>query len=314
MNEIVKYKNDLNNLLLPGFSDVELRLFFTICAKIRDRGSEDIELSLTEIRKLAGTKRNYTYKEYEGIVTEMFSKLLHTSFYYDNKKTGDEHVRGETNIFTHWELIGEDTIRVNVTPKFEYLFNQLESEFTRFELLEYVQLAGKYPKNLYRQLKQWRTVGRLKLKIEKLYALLDVPDTYQIKELTRRVLNPSVEKLNKLKSFSTLKYEYIRGGKGNQVKAVEFTWTPENPRLDAAIKKNLEKQEKPFRMSDYPEKRQDYIGSMQEAMDYAVLQQKMYFPELETDETPVETVPVVPKEGETYTEAIKRVMKELKKG
>ena len=78
---------------------------------------------------------------------------------------------------------------------------------------------------LYRQLKQWRTAGHYSVLVKDLRELLDVPDTYETKAITNRVLNSAVNKLRKLYSFRNLTYEYSYSGK--TAVRVKFDWDPE---------------------------------------------------------------------------------------
>ena len=45
--DLVKYHNDINTLKLGTFKEKELDVFFSILFKLRDKGTEPMELNIT---------------------------------------------------------------------------------------------------------------------------------------------------------------------------------------------------------------------------------------------------------------------------
>ena len=221
-NEVVIYNNDLNTIVFRNFTDIELRLFFAVCSKLRDKGSQEVTFTFDQLKELTKEKRHFTAKEYSDVMQSMYHKLIHLSYMYD-----DGHdIAGEFHIFEGYERsLQQQTFTISVSERYLYLFNELTANFTRFELQDMMSLQGKYAKHLFRLLKQWRTVGHFSILIKDLRVLLDVPETYETKSITDRVLNPSVNKLRKLHSFRNLTYHYSYSGK-TAIRAI-FEWDPE---------------------------------------------------------------------------------------
>ena len=152
----------------------------------------------------------------------MYRKLIKLSYFYNDGKD----VAGAFNLFQGYERsINEREVQIAVTPQFLHLFNSLEREFTRFELEEFVNIRGKYPKLLYRQLKQWRTVGHYSVLLKEFRELMDVPESYTTRDITKRIVVPSVNKLIKLREFHMLRYKYSY--KGKTAIRIVFDWYPE---------------------------------------------------------------------------------------
>ena len=63
-NEIVKYNNDFNNQALRNFSSEELNLLVTFFHKLREKGTDVIEYSFYELKKLIMLEKNMTVKEF----------------------------------------------------------------------------------------------------------------------------------------------------------------------------------------------------------------------------------------------------------
>ena len=56
MNEIVKYKNELNELNFYNLSAQDSNIFMVLCSKMRDKGTEKVTFTYQEIRELAKIK------------------------------------------------------------------------------------------------------------------------------------------------------------------------------------------------------------------------------------------------------------------
>lgn len=228
VKEVVRYNNKLNSIALTDFTDAEIKLFFAICSKLKYKGTDEITFTFDQLKELTNEKQHYTTAQYAELIQSMYSKLIHLTYTYSD---GENDIVGEFNLFEGYERsLNEKTITISVTKKFSFLFNELIAQFTRFELEEFVNLRGIYPKLLYRQLKQWRMVGHWSVPFDEFRRLMNVPDSYATKDITRRIIEPSVKKLSELKSFDDLKWEYSKA-KGKTVVRVIFDWKSQ-PQID----------------------------------------------------------------------------------
>ena len=220
--EVVKDNNRFNQVVFQNFTENELSLLMAICSKLRGKGTEPITLTFDQIKELTNEKQHYSAKAYAEMIDNMYRKLIKLSYFYNDGKD----VAGAFNLFQGYERsINEREVQIAVTPQFLHLFNSLEREFTRFELEEFVNIRGKYPKLLYRQLKQWRTVGHYSVLLKEFRELMDVPESYTTRDITKRIVVPSVNKLIKLREFHMLRYKYSY--KGKTAIRIVFDWYPE---------------------------------------------------------------------------------------
>lgn len=233
--EVVKYNNQLNQISFSGsnITDNLLKLFFTIVAKIRNNGTEEVEISFDELKQLTADKTHYTNQEYKDLILKLYGILLRLTIKFDDGITF-----GEQHIFIGYESsLKDEVIRIKCTEAAQKLFNDIEYNFTRFELKEFVNLPGIYTKQLYRLLKQYRHLGNCSILIKDLRSFLDIPEKYQTREITRRIITPSINTLSKeIKEFEDLRFEY--GYKGKFAIRVKFTWTPEKRYKYSAEKSN----------------------------------------------------------------------------
>ena len=210
-NEIVKFSNQFNNQALRKFTALDLDVLMTICAKMRDQGTGQVEFSFDELRKLARVKKNLTNKQVAKQVIEVNDRLLALRFrFVDGSKTI------QFALFSYFETDEEAaTLTVAVNERFEFLLNELTSQFTRFELAEFTDLKSSYAKEFYRRAKQFRKTGVWKIGIDDFRRLLDVPKSYRVSDLNRFVLKPILEELKPLMHLKVeRRYAKKDGGRG----------------------------------------------------------------------------------------------------
>ena len=222
-NEIVKYNNFMNNLSLGTLGQGELDLLMTICAKIRDLGTDEVEFTFGEIRGLAELKNCDSRERFIKAISSLNKKLINISGHIDNEE--------EEVFFTLFNelktLKNEGLLKVSVNPKYSFVLNELTANFTVFELKEFVNLKSKYSKNLFRLLKQfdnidscWRTFN-----VDDLREKLGCPKNYANKRFVAEILNPCVDELKHI--FLNLTMDVVKARrKGSPIQQFDFRWTP----------------------------------------------------------------------------------------
>lgn len=225
MNELVMYNNDLNTIILPeSFTDTELKIFFAICSRLRDHGSEEVTFSYAYLKEITKEKRHFSKAQYSEIIQDIYHKLIGMRFAYSN-----DEVEGEINLFQGYEKsLTNNSFTISVSPKFQYIFNELATKgsFTAWNLSEFCDLPGVYAKQLYRLLKQWKYVGTATFQIDDLRQFMGTPKSYETKYFTRNILVPAINKLiNNTKEFVSLRFQYLYWDK--KIDRVKFTWCPE---------------------------------------------------------------------------------------
>jgi plasmid replication initiation protein len=218
-NEIVKYSNKMNEISLSGFFKTDLDFFYTVCAKVKDKGTNVVEIPLEDIRQLANYSKHDS-KKFIDDLHRMNQKLL---------KCNAEHIAengdiSSFNLFSTFTISPERQIlRVRVNEDFSWLLTNVAKEFTAFELQQYVSCGSTYSKGIFRLLKQWKSVGSTPIyKADELKALLDTPD-YEPKRLMQAVIQPAIEELKNKRVWSKLWVEVIyKRGRGKPVDGYRF--------------------------------------------------------------------------------------------
>jgi len=224
--EIVKYKNDMNRLNFKGLRKSDMNLFMAICSKVKEQGDNVISIDFDYLRQIS----NYTGHTINGFVSDlkhMCQRIMaiNCEIIMDN---------GGFNIFTLFQQFIADPethiLTVKINSDFTWLLNEFTDRYTTFELQEFIKLQSKYAKNLYRILKQWRTVGQYTFNdINEFREKMDVPKAYSSKRLMEKVITPAVKELDKLdKSFINFACEPLYAKRrGKPLAGYKFTWKPE---------------------------------------------------------------------------------------
>lgn len=246
MNEIVKIHNDLSNTKLSNMTAKELDLLMAICVKVKNQNDNLITIQYDDLQKLSNYKQ-YNFKDLKSDLLKMNENLIK---YFVVSYDDIDGASVTTSLFKEFRRY-DDRIQVQIADKLLYLLNDLTSNFTTFELQEFVLLQSKYSKRLYRLLKQFRTTGIYSVSKVQLYKDLDISDNYSNTNFNKRALKPALEECSKY--FKNLKCDVKKSGKGGAVQGYTFTFSSENCKNETAKKKGKPKKNK---FNDF-EQRQD---------------------------------------------------------
>lgn len=227
MNEIVKYKNDLNDFELGRLSPNQANLFTYLVFKLKNK--DFVTATYDEVSKKLDLPKDNRY--FKKLLVESYTRIMDIKYY--NIKV---HENGNTSgtiahIFDlfDWDDDKEEiTIKVNEANK--YLFTELQKEFTQFHLSDFVEINGSHAKTLYRILKQWRTIGEVPLiTVDKVKFLFGLKKNYRIDNIDNRVLKPAIEELQPY--FNNLvvhkKYEKRKSRGRPKLEGYSFTFDKE---------------------------------------------------------------------------------------
>lgn len=271
-NEVVKYHNDLNSVVMRGWTSEEMNLFFSIVAKIRDKGTEKIEFNTLELKELTQFANQHKQR-WEDVMLNTANKIIKLN--YIERTTKKISIMA---LFSRFDVyLEEKKLVVEITKNFEYIVNKLTGHFTTYELAEFTQIRSTYAKTMYRILKQWRTVGAKEFKIQEFKRLLDMPEYYKPSQINKNVLTPIRKELPQY--FNNLKIKVIKANtQGTPVIAYKFTWEQEktsswDPNKYKISSKQTRKK-KPYRSQNNKEFAKSYAEKRREQYFKEVLEEK----------------------------------------
>jgi len=222
MSNLVVYKDEMNTVALRNSNSTEMDLFFCICSQMRDKDSNKITFDFEDLKKLSDYKVTAT-KRFIGDLEGVYTKLIQLDYRIETEERITKFV-----LFTQYEIDkGAKTIAITVNEPFKYILNNISRNFTKFELEEFTMLNSAYSKTAYRLLKQFRTTGYYVAKIDEFRRLFDVPESYEMCNITQRILEPIEKELSQY--FKNLEITKVKGkGKRRRnVEYIEFKFEPE---------------------------------------------------------------------------------------
>ena len=218
MNEIVKYHNNFNSVVLKNFNGVEIDLLMAICSKLKNEDINEIKLEFSDLRRMVNSKHRGELRFIQNL-EQMYKKLLNLSIRIETEDKITNFI-----LFTKYEILKKQKIIIiKINEEFKFLLNKLINNFTRFELNEFISLKSNYSKEIYRRLKQFKHTGIWKIKMNNFRELLNIPEKYRMSEIDKKVLKISMEELNKY--FNNFKIIKIK--KGRKIEFLEFKFVPE---------------------------------------------------------------------------------------
>src|SRR5574337_1900671 len=144
-----------------------------------------------------------------------------------------------------------NTLKVSINPEFKYLTNIFDM-FTAFELEDYNKMSTSYGQELYRLIKQFRTTGFYRVKIEELRHILSVPKSYTNAKMDQVVFSKNTV-IDLTNAFSNFKIKQERGtGRGRPIIGYTFTFEKEK-KNKYEIDRRKEEKIAQFWKSDEPE-------------------------------------------------------------
>lgn len=189
-NEIVTQHNDLIELPLRNFNASELDILMAICYKCQNKGSNEIELKLSDIKSLAHYK-NKNERQFVEAVKSTNRKILNLNF-----TVGDDRKFVQFALFPRFAVdLDEGTLSVRVADEFAYLLNDVKRNYTRLELQQSATLKSSYAKGMYKMLRRYRDWGNWKVSIEDFREYLDIPNSYKTGHINEKIIKPSIEEL-----------------------------------------------------------------------------------------------------------------------
>lgn len=220
--ETVIYRNEMNLVPFRNFTSVELDLFFAMCNKLKEQQSSTLHLSFNDLKTIS--KYNHNQRNNKRFVEDLqhvYDKMLQITYKRENDDVIERFV-----LFNHYKIHkSEKYLEISTSPQLIHILNSITADFTKFELEEVVSLKSSYSKNMFRLLKQYKHTGFLKFKIDDFRDRLDIPKSYQMNDINKRVLKPIIEELGAL--FPNLHINKIKAPKGRKIAYIEFVFEAE---------------------------------------------------------------------------------------
>ena len=216
-NDIVKYDNILKKLSLSKLEEKELELFFALCLVLKEKGTDEVFISITEFKdKFNFGRSKIRFEKYLEVV---LNKFLETKVII---KTSNSFEIG--NFFRKFKILPDNILYVQVDNDYQFILNNLVKMYTQFSFKEYQSLKSKYAKRIMPKLAQWQGTKKIEFQKDELLEVLGTSENYKkdISNFNKRVLKPLTDELKTV--FYNLKVEPIKNTNRTIISYI-FTWS-----------------------------------------------------------------------------------------
>jgi plasmid replication initiation protein len=241
--EIVKKSNALARARWSAESVWEPRLVALLASKVRadDTDFHVYEVPVTELMgKAEKNASGKTYQEVASVIDKIMGRII---------TIRDEVGRGWTkyNVFSRCRYRPEDGIlELRFDPDLKPHYLNLQKNFAKWNLLEFLMLPSIYSQRIFEFLKSWDDKPETPpIPLADLHEMLNTPESLQRYPDFRRYV---IEKAHKdITEKTTLSYEWEPVKQGRAVVAVRFIFAQkralpvQKKKADNAIEKSSEK-------------------------------------------------------------------------
>lgn len=220
MNEIVRYHNDMNLVVFKDFTEIDYNNFFAVCYKLKEQGTDQVTMTFSELKELANFRKKDD-KEFLSKLVGIYDKILKMTLM--DSGFANEKIK-RFSVFRNFIVDPkEQTLSIQINEDFLYVLNDLNRNFTRFELAEFCSISTKYAKNLYRYFKQFKTTGEVFFTWEGFKTFLSIPDSYNSAMIDVRIIKPAIEELkDKFRDLTYIKGKGSGRGNGGIITTITF--------------------------------------------------------------------------------------------
>lgn len=232
-NDIVKYNNDLNKLNMANLKEKELELFYAICCELKDRGTDEITIDITDFKKEFNISNKIDKKRFKEYIKSVHKKFAEMKYTFETEKEIETIIffkKFKTNI-------EDNTMIISVNKEYSYILNNIVQYYTQFSFKEYQSLKSKYSKILMPRLAQWNGAKKVEFEKEELFDILGVSENYRVKtsNFNDKILKPIKKELPKI--FYNLKVKPIKKSTKNtknEIKSYLFSWCDKPKEIEVA--------------------------------------------------------------------------------
>lgn len=150
-NDVVRYNKELDSVPLRNFTPVEMDIFWSVCSKMKRKGTQEQTFDFDVFKELAVYNRREK-DAFHDALKSTWTKMKSLSYKFE-----DEHYFEELVLFQRFAIDKDnEKVIIQASERFEFILNSIGSNFSRFELETMTSLSSSYTKELYRQLMSHR--------------------------------------------------------------------------------------------------------------------------------------------------------------
>ncbi|WP_181880107.1 replication initiation protein [Enterococcus mundtii] len=201
---------------------------------MKEKGTAEVTFPFSVFKKL--TKYDRREKDaFHNALKNMADKLGALTYRREDSETYEQ-----LWLFQMFRIDKKnETVTIQVNERFEFILNNISTNFTRFEMENFTRLSGGYTKELYRHLMQFRSNvwrnGTWYVSMEDFRAALSIPDSYKMTNIDKRILEKAKDEFltedeDGYSIFTKFEVEKKKGKKGNKIQSLAISFQEPIPK------------------------------------------------------------------------------------
>ncbi len=228
-NDIVVHSNALSRARWAVESVWEPRLVALLASKIRTE-DEDFKKYAIHISEVFHGREygSVNYTEVEKTVDKVMSRII---------TIRDDKGWNKYTVFSGCSFDSEsNTLHIGFHPDLKPHYLNLQNQFVKYSLIEFLKLPSIYSQRLYQFLKSWNDKPEIEIPIIDLHEMLNAPQSLRanFKDFRRCALDKAYKDIHEI---TKLKYEWEPIKTGRKVTVIRFIFTKKKS-LPAGNKNN----------------------------------------------------------------------------
>lgn len=216
LKKIARIDNRFNQLDISRLKAIQLDFFMTILVELANKNHQTVLVPLKDIKE--GVESSLSYKRTVNYVFEM-AKEVSSIKYIEKDKDSFSIINVFEEISFDGHLNKNGCFKIRATTAFIPFINDLFEQFTLVYLNDFKKIRSSYSKIIYLHLMQFSSTGLWRVNLDNFRKILDIPDSYQFKDINKRVLKPALKDLG----FLNISIDKIIGNQqGNPVVGLAF--------------------------------------------------------------------------------------------
>lgn len=222
----VRYRNYFANISLRGLTAAQMDILISFFAILKNRAEDTVEINLLEFKKMINYSSS-SRKRFIDDVKAVNRKLMCVEIFQITPDAECQELGGLALFTEYYFSPNYRSIFVRINRPYAFLINDAFSDFTKYPLDDFLSLKSVFAKILFMQLKRFRNTGFYHFDMVKFRNVMQIPESYRMKDIDRRILSPAMNEL--AGKFMDLRMEKVYGVKNGHrsVTAINFFFSPE---------------------------------------------------------------------------------------
>lgn len=203
-------------LVLKYITEDEARFLYLLIGKCVDAGSKEVSLTVSDYTGDV----NATKDQWTKSCMDTMNDLLNVKGYEELGGGGRQYF----SFFEKYRYVPETKELVyTLSDNAYYHAEDFRRDYSAEDFAKLSKLTAKYPSRIYQLLAPYKKSGFHSIELDEFYNDIEMPSVYSAKDLSKKILKPSIKQIIEIGLMENLTYRYKRSYR-SESKEIIFDW------------------------------------------------------------------------------------------